>query len=340
MDDAERRKRERERERARDRLRRSDPAYRRVEERKRQERRDRERRAAAVAVAVSDSLVPEIVALEVYRSYQERSPGWPEVPPAGLRVAVDGRSAGVVGREAVVVRLDVPGSQGLSGTPVPTLVADPSLDLANVGVRSRIFAAGADAGIYRAAESAQGVLLDVLRVEEFGADAAFPPGQGQNEEQYGHDYDYGNDYEYGHGSAESFGGVDVNDLTRSGSHLGVGGAMAEGYGGVANPVGSYAASYLPPARSYGGVPVQGADPWSTAMGAPSVTGPALPAPGSYAPAGQDSNVAYSRWDTSAFQFQRSGVQPAARDRSPSPGPSAGPSSGGRQHSSRSGRGRG
>ncbi|WP_345621632.1 hypothetical protein [Streptomyces ziwulingensis] len=302
-------------------------------EEQREQRREQRRQQRRAAEAERGPLFPKIVALEVYGSYQERSAGtWPVLPPAGLCVALDGRSAGVEGREAVVVRLDVPGSQGLSGTPVPTLLADPSLDLADVGVRSRIFAAGVDEGGYRAAESAQGVLLDVLRVEEFGADAAFPLGQGQNEEQYGYGYGYADDY--GYGPAESFGGVDVNELMSSGPHLGAGEGMAEGWAGATNPVGSYAASYLP-TGTYGGVPAQGADSLSTVMEALAVSARAFPAAGSYAPAGQDSNVAYSQWDTSAFL--RSGVQPAARDRSPSPGPSAGPSSGGRQYSSQSSR---
>ncbi|MFE9687035.1 hypothetical protein [Streptomyces sp. NPDC006285] len=294
---------------------RSDPAYR-GRELERQRRRDQR----VAAESEPGSLMPEIVALEVYRSYQERSSGWPEVPPTGLYVAVNGRSAGEEGREAVVVRLDVPGAQGLAGGAVPTWLADPSLDLADAGVRSRIFAAGADEGIYRAAESAQGALLDVLRTEEFGADAAFPLGQGRDEEQYDYDDDY--EYEYGREPAELFGGVDVDDLVRSGADLGIGigGGMTEGYGSVVNPVGSYAASYLP-AGTYGGVPAQGADSLSQAMGAFAVSAPALPAASTYAPARQYPNVVYSQWDTSAFQ--PSGVQPAARDRSPSTGSARG-----------------
>ncbi|MEV5646391.1 hypothetical protein AB0L67_40980 [Streptomyces flaveolus] len=124
--------------------------------------------------------MPEIVALEVYGDYQQRSPGWPQLPPEGLRVAVDADVARVQGRDVAVVELNVPQpAAGLSSAGVPPLLADPSLDLDDAAVRSRIMAAGIQEDDFVQAVGMQENILGMLSAEEFGTYIGLPVlGQG------------------------------------------------------------------------------------------------------------------------------------------------------------------
>lgn len=120
-------------------------------------------------------MVPDVAALEVYSDYRERSTGWPELPPVGLRVALHPEILNpemVRGQKAVVVLLNAPQPEGgPSETPVPSFLADPTLDLTDEHVRVQVLAAGVRAQDYDAAMPLQRPLQDEIRHEQFGQDA-------------------------------------------------------------------------------------------------------------------------------------------------------------------------
>ncbi|MEV8404112.1 hypothetical protein [Streptomyces niveus] len=110
--------------------------------------------------------------------YQRLQPGWPEVPPTGLKFAVDPKSAGLstVGAATQVVSLEVPQTESsASASPVPPFLADPYLDLNDPKVRRSVLRRGVAESAYEAAKEWQTQLQDQTRLEEFGADAALIP---------------------------------------------------------------------------------------------------------------------------------------------------------------------
>ncbi|WP_267717300.1 hypothetical protein [Streptomyces sp. CoH17] len=88
--------------------------------------------------------LPEIAAAAIYEDYRAMFPQWPEVPPPGLKVAVDSATMGymkeavygamsgqMLGQGPAMATLNVPGAQaGLVTTAdVPGFLADPGMDL-------------------------------------------------------------------------------------------------------------------------------------------------------------------------------------------------------------------
>ncbi|MFD4702092.1 hypothetical protein [Streptomyces niveus] len=122
--------------------------------------------------------MPQIVAAEMYVDYQRLQPDWPEVPPRGLKFAVDPKSAGLTAVKAAaqVVSLEVPQTESsASASSVPSFLADPYLDLDSSTVRKSILRQGVAGSAYEAAKKWQTKLQDQTRLEEFGAEAALIP---------------------------------------------------------------------------------------------------------------------------------------------------------------------
>ncbi|MEU9746291.1 hypothetical protein [Streptomyces niveus] len=185
--------------------RREDPAVRAAHNRAERDRNRRKRQDAPVREEHNrterdrkrqqrESLKPQIVAAEMYVDYQRLRPDWPEVPPTGLRFAVDPKSAGLssVFKYPQVVSLEVPQTESSApASSVPSFLADPYLDLDASKVRRSILRQGVGESAYEEAMEWQTQLQDQTRLEEFGADAALIPqdhaahdralpGQGQN----------------------------------------------------------------------------------------------------------------------------------------------------------------
>ncbi|MDQ0408783.1 hypothetical protein ABVB69_38910 [Streptomyces sp. NPDC000349] len=119
--------------------------------------------------------MPEVVALYVYADYQQRFVGWPQMPPGGLLVALhpeNVRHRGLArGQNAVLVELNVPQDEaGPSRTPVPSFLADPTLDLTDTEVRAQVRAAGVSTRAYEAAMPLQDALLEEYGQDDFGQD--------------------------------------------------------------------------------------------------------------------------------------------------------------------------
>ncbi|MFG2175296.1 hypothetical protein ACGFMO_28710 [Streptomyces niveus] len=113
----------------------------------------------------------------MYVDYQRLQPDWPEVPPTGLKFAVDPKSAGLTTvKAALVVSLEVPQTESsASASSVPSFLADPYLDLDSSKVRKTVLRQGVAGSAYEAAKEWQTQLQDQTRLEEFGADAALIP---------------------------------------------------------------------------------------------------------------------------------------------------------------------
>ncbi|MFE9295994.1 hypothetical protein [Streptomyces niveus] len=165
--------------------RREDPAVRADHNKQERERNRRKRQDSAVREAHNrterdrkrlqrDSLLPQIVAAEMYVDYQRLQPDWPEVPPTGLKFAVDPKSAGLTIVKAVlVVSLEVPQTESsASASSVPSFLADPYLDLDSPKVRKSVLRQGVDESAFEAAKEWQTRLQDQTRLQEFGTDAA------------------------------------------------------------------------------------------------------------------------------------------------------------------------
>ncbi|TFI30907.1 MULTISPECIES: hypothetical protein [Streptomyces] len=169
--------------------RREDPAVRADHNKQERERNRRKRQDSAVREAHNraerdrkrlqrDSLLPQIVAAEMYVDYQRLQPDWPEVPPTGLKFAVDPKSAGLtaVGAAAQVVPLEVPQTgPSASASSVPSFLADPYLDLDSPKVRKSVLRQGVAGSAYEAAKEWQTQLQDQTRLQEFGTEAALIP---------------------------------------------------------------------------------------------------------------------------------------------------------------------
>lgn len=231
--------------------------------------------------------MPEIVALEVYGDYQQRLPGWPLLPPGGLRVAVNADVAGVQGRDVAVVELNVPQpAAGLSSAGVPPLLADPSLDLDDAAVRSQIMAAGIQEGDLVQAVVMQENILDMLSAEEFGTDTGLPvPGQGTGPHLHPATETFPHTY------PEAFAGIDISGLDLSGQ------AYAAGPSGPwpspAGPLWSPALGHLPPGSGQQASSPYAAGALAQPMGDPSVTSTLHPTASPYGHA----NVAAASWNT-------------------------------------------
>ena len=120
-------KQEQEQDRKRDKARRQKPGY--VQNRWKQEQKKRQqnpeyeeqrlsqkreqgRRRRRREEAREEGALPVVVALEVYGDYQQRLKGYPEYPPQGTLVVVNGETLGKPEGAVVVVRLDMPGAGG------------------------------------------------------------------------------------------------------------------------------------------------------------------------------------------------------------------------------------
>ena len=243
---------------------------------------------------------PQLVTLAraVYEDYQ-RLMGWPQVPPAGLRVVVNPETVDVQRWEAAVVTLNEPQpTAGPSGVSVPSLVADPSLDLTDVGVRSRIFAAEVEWPAYQAAMQVQGDLLHRIRAEEFGPDAV-PPSPPAGQEQYAHQAQYA-DPAQSAPEAGMFDGVDLDALAAHAVDPNTWDWQSVGMWPTSdNPVAPSALAHLPGVE--GPTPAYGTAALSQGMNQLSLAAPDL-----YNPASGHPNVAYTQWDTTAFQRPNTG----------------------------------
>ncbi|WP_344568587.1 hypothetical protein [Streptomyces axinellae] len=259
----------------------------------------------------------------VYGEYQ-RLMGWPQVPPSGLRVAVNPERVGIKGREAAVVSLnELQPAAGPSGASVPPLVADHSLDLEDVGVRSRIFAAEVEWPDYQAAVQAKGNLLHMLQPEEFGPEAA-PPAPSAGQAQNADPVRYA-DQAQPEPETELFGGVDLDALAAHAVDSNTWDWQSVGlWPASVNPVAPSALAHLP------GVEGQAPDYYGTAalsqgMDQLSLATPHLPAPDVYNPVGQLPQVAYAQWDSTPFQqpsnqpYPRPYTQPAPQTGAYPPG---------------------
>ncbi|MEW1762552.1 hypothetical protein AB0393_39480 [Streptomyces cyaneofuscatus] len=87
-----------------------------------------------------EGYLPELAAATIYADYREVFPQWPEVPPPGLKVAVDSTTMDYVrevvygqvrGQGPAMATLNVPGAPAGSVTTadVPGFLADPGMDL-------------------------------------------------------------------------------------------------------------------------------------------------------------------------------------------------------------------
>ncbi|MFE3118943.1 hypothetical protein [Streptomyces niveus] len=169
--------------------RREDPAVRADHNKQERERNRRKRQDSAVREAHNraerdrkrlqrDSLLPQIVAAEMYVDYQRLQPDWPELPPPGLKFAVDPKSAGLtaVGAAAQVVPLEVPQTgPSAPASSVPSFLADPYLDLDSPKVRKSVLRQGVEESAFEAAKEWQTRLQDQTRFQEFGTEAALIP---------------------------------------------------------------------------------------------------------------------------------------------------------------------
>ncbi|MFL4903857.1 hypothetical protein ACJ6WF_11885 [Streptomyces sp. MMS24-I2-30] len=119
---------------------------------------------------MKDENLLQSVAKDVYKNYQ-LSLGWPEKPPAGLRVALAWPSLGLSGWKPVVVDVPQPES-GPSDASVPSLIADPSLDLRDFKVSTELLnVEGVDEQVCMTASRVQNHLKSLLGDEAFGEDA-------------------------------------------------------------------------------------------------------------------------------------------------------------------------
>jgi hypothetical protein len=249
----------------------------------------RARRQRLMAAGGQESLVPKTVALDVYADYQQLM-RWPQVPPTGLRVAVDRQSDGPEGRAATVVTLDVPQQTAApSGAVAPPLVADPSIDLTDPRVRAQIFAAGTDERAYQTAVQTQAAyLLDRPWKLAFGTDA-------------------GQDDLRSASPEPMFGDVDLDALVQSG--------LAGAYSALdVEPAWDTPAHWPAPVHyaaphTLGHLTAEGAGQGPNdesdmiSRSAQNVTVAAhahLQAAGTYDPAAFPPGVAYTRWDNSAL----------------------------------------
>ncbi|TXL83398.1 hypothetical protein, partial [Streptomyces sp. IB2014 016-6] len=162
---------------------REDPEYRKQEVAARTNRRRRQRERVG-------SLAPSVAA-EMYADYQRLHPDWPEVPPKGLKFAVDPESAELKStKAALVVSFETQQTgQSASASSVPPFLADPYLDLDNSTVRNTVLRHRVGKPAYELAREWQTYFQDHTLLEEFEADAALiqEPGQFHHPAQ---DHDY------------------------------------------------------------------------------------------------------------------------------------------------------
>ncbi|MEU9457191.1 hypothetical protein [Streptomyces sp. NPDC048277] len=109
----------------------------------------------------------------VYGFYRQLNTDWPAVPPTGLKVAVHPKLSGGKSEKPQLARLNMeqPSAGPSAESPVPTFIADPSLDLSRDDVRTALASAGVSKEEYAVAEELQGSFLDVVRAGGFGVDA-------------------------------------------------------------------------------------------------------------------------------------------------------------------------
>ncbi|WP_344568584.1 hypothetical protein [Streptomyces axinellae] len=177
-------------------------------------------------------------------------------------------------------------------------MADPSLDLTDARVRDQVFGADVDDRTREATVRAQEDLFNRLRAEEFGPEAV-PPSPPAGQAQYADPAQPG---EY----PELFGDVNVDELLRSGAGADDSTWQLETPGPwfpAANPIAPSALTHLPGLE--GQAPAYAL---SQAMENLSVTASHFPTADSYGAMSQHTNVAYTQWDTSAFQ--QPNTQPA------------------------------
>ncbi|MER8069078.1 hypothetical protein ABTZ59_12375 [Streptomyces sp. NPDC094034] len=158
---------------------REDPAYRAAEnERRKKKDKKPSREKKSLLNADRRSAVPEHVARWTYEDYRRHQPGWPEVPPPGLKIAVAAESAGLkIIKAPRLVSLNAAQQEaGPSGSLVPPFLADPSLDLNDSKVQDTIKKQGVDDQAYKTAQDWQTALQDSMLIDEFGADAALDTG--------------------------------------------------------------------------------------------------------------------------------------------------------------------
>ena len=252
--------------------------------RKKQEREQREQLEQGVAAGV-------------YEQYREWL-GWPQVPPTGLRVAVDAETAGLGGGVVMVQLNERQPVAGPSGMSVPPVVVDPFLDLADEQVWSQISAAGVDDHDYGAARGVHEELWSRLGVEELGTDAVPQP-------QYAY---AGPAHQY----PEMFGAAgpsDMNEMAKIAESMPLGAGVSAwagetpvpGLPEATNPVAPFTSEHLPDvagptlAGEHAGL--------SHALEGLSVTAARhhFPGAGSYGLVEHQPNVAYTQWDTTAIQ---------------------------------------
>ncbi|MEV4046603.1 hypothetical protein [Streptomyces sp. NPDC049744] len=100
--------------------------------------------AGVPGVGQVEGYLPEIAAAAIYEDYRAMFPQWPEVPPPGLKVAVDSAtmdymkeavygamSGQMLGQGPAMATLNVPGAQAgpVTTADVPGFLADPGMDL-------------------------------------------------------------------------------------------------------------------------------------------------------------------------------------------------------------------
>ncbi|MEU9456777.1 hypothetical protein [Streptomyces sp. NPDC048277] len=117
--------------------------------------------------AEAGSPMLEVGAGWVYDDYQQWKTDWPVVPPTGLKIALHPQSAGLGGEKPWVVTLDMkqPSAGPSAESPVPSFLADPSLDLTAKYVRMSLAKSGVSEEEYKAAEKWQAAYLDARRAD-------------------------------------------------------------------------------------------------------------------------------------------------------------------------------